>query len=321
MKQPEVEVLPPLSEAETAEIAPLKIQTPIEDVQRLFETIAQAQEKAVVWADKTNIVDSATRDEAIGLGKLIKRTANLIDERRLALQAPVKDYITELKTLCDKVRKPLLDAEATLNKKIVDYAAAETRKAEEEKRIALAKLREEEEKREAEKREREAAELLKRQEEDRRLEEVRLKALEEAKASAPVQGELTEGEVPNTDVEDATLAAMSLEQAKIDQERAERDRLSSEQAALDEADRLAREQAAKNDMAKAQHKTKTKGVKTVWCFELLDISQVPRQYLSYDETKVRKYLQSGVADDQTNPEKVIPGLRCWKAIQAHKGGN
>jgi SMC interacting uncharacterized protein involved in chromosome segregation len=67
------------------------------------------------------------------------------------------------------------------------------------------------------------------------------------------------------------------------------------------------EKLAEIETKAAELSEKSKNLREVWTFEVVDISLVPREYLVLDETAVRRAIQNGVRE--------IPGLKIFKKAQ------
>lgn len=285
----------------------LSVTTHLEAIKEAAEGMAKAAEIDLVWAPKIKVMDAETRAQAIAVGKSLKSCANKIQEARIKAQAPLKKFVEDSKAICDDVCKKLLDAEALINAELVRFAEEQKAEEERKKREALAKLEAERKRLEAEARERQAEEDRRQAEEAERI----AKAREEAKKAAKKNGQNM------TAITQADEAAAA-ERARIEAERAVREKEEADRKAAADAALAAAEAKAAAEIADAKGKGKTKAVQEVWNSELLDLAKVPRRFLSLDETKVRKYLASG-AFEETDPLKIIDGMRCWKALSARKG--
>ena len=144
----------------------VRISEPMEKVHGFFKQIQLLQERAILWASKTEITNGKTRDEAITLGKSIKGAANFMDTRRKEILKPAKDYVDELNGIVKEMQAPLLEAEQILNQKIVDYNSEQQRQAELEKQRIFDEQKAARDKAEAEQRQRDADELARRQEDE-----------------------------------------------------------------------------------------------------------------------------------------------------------
>ena len=67
------------------------------------------------------------------------------------------------------------------------------------------------------------------------------------------------------------------------------------------------EKLAEIETKAAELSEKSKNLREVWTFEVVDLSLVPREYLVLDEIAVRRAIQNGVRE--------IPGLRIFKKAQ------
>lgn len=301
---------------EVTELAPLRIETPLEQWKNLFDRMGDIRKKLILWEEKTVIKSPKTRDEAIQLRTLATRTAKMIDEARLNGQKEIRDYIEKMNGYCKEAIVPLIGTKEApgqgvagrLTEKISAYAEECLRLEEEMKQKALAEQRRIEEEIRAKEEEAKIKEEAIRQEEELRLRHIEEEAFKKAQ----------EGGHTETDQMMADLAREE-EQARIDAERAERERKLEEQRIenqrlQDEADRK-----LANDMAQATAKGKVKGVQEIWSIELIDEELLDKKFMVYDESKARAALKNGFYNKkEKDAEKLIPGLRC--VVVLGKGG-
>lgn len=306
---PDVEVLAPLSEAESREMVPLKILTPLEEVFAEFDAIAAVTERFLEWADKIQVVDAATRDQAMSEARSLVRTAKLLEDKRLFKQEPIKQFITDFKAYVDAKRAPILAKVKVYDEKVVAYGLECKRREDEEKATLLAEKRKEQDKIEAQQREREMKEQELRQQEEERLEKIEAETRAKANAAGQIETDQMHADFAREE------ERARIDQARADREREERDRKIEEDRRASEA-----QQRMATGIAQTKGANRVKGLKTVWAFELVDESQLPRQFLTYDEKKVRSYLNAGLADQEKDELKRVPGMRCWEAVQAQRGG-
>ena len=113
------------------------------------------------------------------------------------------------------------------------------------------------------------------------------------------------------------ISPWSKKKRESNPERIERERIEAERRREEQEEQSRRDAKLVADLAKANAKEKTKGVKRVYAWEVIDAAKVPRMFLTFDDSKVRKYLNSGVVSE-TDELKIIDGLRVWTALQAHK---
>lgn len=329
MQQVEAEYLSPeqVPDDATVEMVPIEFPAPLEQLKNLFDRMASIREQVIVWEKNTLITNSKTRDEAIRLRTTVTRTAKLIEDTYLAVTAPLRDGLKEARGYASNAQlalvgtkdQPALGVAGRLTTKISDYASQCLREEQEQKRKALAEQKRIEDEIAARKAKAEAEERIKRQEEEQRIEEVRLKALEEANKKAKPQEELAEGEIPNDDAEMEVLNAMAEEQARIEELRVKRE---AERKSQEIADQKAKDEAQQKmvtEMAKAEHKGQVKGVQEIWTIELLDEEALDKKFMVFDPGKARAFLKAGFHNKkETDPEKIIPGLRCVSVFG--KGG-
>lgn len=180
----------------------------------------------------------------------------------------IKEHFAPLKKAADEAKKKLLDAEKAELQKVEPYI--------EKLQASLTAWRLEEERKR-----REAEEAARRAElERRRLEEELLRKAEEARR-------------------------LEEEKKKLEGEEAAR-------KAREELEKQALEEAAAREKQiipppPIPEKPKTDGLtlRENWTFEIVDESQIPREYLVPDPVKIRKVVQ--VMKDKTN----IPGIRVF----------
>lgn len=180
----------------------------------------------------------------------------------------IKDYFSPLKKAADEAKKKLLDAEKAELQKVEPYVEKL------QQSLTAWKIEQERKRREAEEAARKA-EL-----ERKRLEEELLRKAEEARR-------------------------LEEEKKRIEGEEAAR-------KAREELEKQALEEAAAREKQiipppPIPEKAKTEGLtfRENWTFEIVDESQIPREYLVPDPVKIRKVVQ--VMKDKTN----IPGIRVF----------
>ena len=299
----QAELLPP--EEKTPQDFPLlRIATPMEAMAEFLDAIVKDHESAIVWADKCVIDSPASRDEARMARKELKATITAIEAKRLLALKPLDNFRDDFLALCREKCQKMEDAIAVYDDKGVAYNTECKRIEAEEKARAQAARRAEEERIAAERRQREAEEEKIRLQEAERVAKIKAEAEKAAKA---------EGEKATAKAQ--AEEAANRERARIEADRAARERAEAERQAAEEAekDRLRQETATK--MAIATGQGKTKGVKTDWVIEVVDESQVPRQFCTYDPKKARNFLKAGLATEK-DELKIIPGLRCYTVMAA-----
>lgn len=316
-EQVQAELLPDdeVIEDIVVDIQPLSIATPLEHFKSLFHRMADIRNKVILWESKTVIVSPKTRDEAIRLRTEVTKTAKLIQEARMNLVKPIQEYLAEVKSYADEACLPLAGTgpndstgvSGRLTKKINAYAEEQKRIEEETKRKALAALALKQAEIEAWELENKYREEQKRQEEDLRLQQIHEKALAEAQAKGHTE----------TDEMQADLA-MAEEQARIDAERAKRDEEAEQQRIQKEKELDEAQRKTYGEIARAT--TKVKGVKAVWSIELLEGQEdkLPRNVLTFDMSKARKWVDGGFHGTEKDPLKIIPGCRVVSVLG--KGG-
>jgi hypothetical protein len=296
----EPELLP--REEKDPEFPLLRVQVPMEEMKNLFDSIAAFQKTSVVYAENFVIDSLKARDEARAVRASLKTTINQIEKKRLLVLKPLDEYRDGVMQVCKDVIAPLEHAIALYDQKGVDYNQKIKREEEEAKARILAQQRAEQERIEAERREREAEEQRLQAQEAERVAKVRAQAEKDAKKAK-------ENDTARMQADEAAKAEVArIEQARAAREKAEADRQAEEKRKLEENQaRMAQ------DMAKAT--VKTKGVKDIWVIEVVDESQVPRQFCSYEPRKAKVYCESGLSSEK-DPLKIIPGLRCYVAMKS-----
>lgn len=200
-----------------------------------------------------------------------QQSANRATELILAgkeMVKKIKEYFGPLKKAADEAKKKLLDAEKAELQKVEPYV--------EKLQSSLTAWRLEEERKR-----REAEEAARRAElERKRLEEELLRKAEEARR--------LEEEKKRVEGEEAARKA-----------REELERRALEEAAAREA------QITPPPPIPEKPKTEGLTLRENWTFEIVDESQIPREYLIPDPVKIRKVVQ--VMKEKTN----IPGIRVF----------
>ncbi len=316
--QAEVEYLSPedVPEDENVDIVPLAFPAPLEQFKNLFDRMASLRAKVVLWEEKTVIKNSKTRDEAIRLRTTVTQTAKAIEDVYLAWTKPLRDGLKEVRGYATQAQldligtkeNPRLGVAGRLTTKVSDYAAECKRLEEELKRKALAEQKRIEDEIAAKKAEEDAKEQARQLEENLRLQQIE----EEALAQAQKEGQ-TETDQMAADIAREEERAR-IEQERVAREKAKKDREIADQKAKDEA-----QQKMVNEMAKANSVGRVKGVKEIWSIELVDEDLLDKKFMVFEPSKARKILEAGMYNKkETDPEKIIPGLRCLVVLG--KGG-
>ncbi len=237
-------------------------------------------------AELSEIVESAMcitvedAEDAAGATEVLTEIAR----RKKALEAERKKLVTPINAAKDAVQNlfnglkaPLDEARSILEPKVIAYQEAE------EKRIA------------AENAEREREAFEKQQAEAKRIEaekaEAQRKASEAVKAARAASAAMAEKPDPEAEAK-ALAAAEAARQAE--------EELSAKRSEIPTMGVVEREEA------KATVKT-TSGsftVKKVWTAEVIDESQVPREYLIVDQKKLNAVVKAGV--------RAIPGVKIYE---------
>ena len=191
---------------------------------------------------------------------------------------------------------------AILDQKGVAYAQECKRLEDEQKAKALAERRAEEARILAEQKAREAEEEKLRAQEAEQI----ARAKKEAEKAAKKAGD---DMTARMQAEEAAKAAA----AKIEAERAARDKAEADRRAEEQARADAAQAKMAQDMAKATGVGKTKGVKNVWVIEITNDKLIPEQFKTYDPKKAKAYVEAGLSNE-TDENKIIPGLRCYKVL-------
>lgn len=203
-----------------------------------------------------------------------------LDASRTAAVGPLNDRVKQINSYCRELAHPLVEAEARIKLRMVEFSDAENRRIAEEKRQEEDRARKEREKQETERRAQERAAREKEEAERRRLEE-------EEKARK------------------AKLQAFGVDPAaKAEEDRRKKAREELEQRAADERAeahaRAERERAQSELEAKqrvrALEAERVKNVRTTWSFQITDATAVPREYLMVDEVKVGKAVRAGTRE-------------------------
>lgn len=90
----------------------------------------------------------------------------------------------------------------------------------------------------------------------------------------------------------------------VEERRRKEEELRQAQLSQDETQVEKLQELAKIEEKTSQLSEKSSSLRMIWTFEVVDINQVPREYLVLDETAVRRAIQSGVRE--------IPGLRIFQ---------
>jgi hypothetical protein len=233
---------------------------------------------ALAAAEARTILTEQDYLQAGGELTAIKAKAREIDEARKALKKPIDEAAARIQAFFKGPLDFLANAEGVLKRKLVDYQAEQDRKRSEEQARADEAARKER----------------------ARLQAIADEAARKAREQAAAQRKAAEeAAAAGRAAEAQRLAAAA---ARTEEKAAEKVETFESRAATVVAPVISREPP------------KVSGVQTreVWKFEVEDATQVPREYLSVDEAKIRKVVGALKGDTQ------IAGVRVWaeKAIAA-----
>ena len=257
--------------------------------------LAQRVGDLVAAASNFPVSSKQSAEDAADLIKSMRQVGSKLNEKRMEITKPHRDYCTEVKAKFDSVTVELDVAGKALTGRLHAYN-------EEQERIRQEELRKQQE------------ELRKKQEEEQR--KLRI-AQQEREAE---ERKIREAEQRRLDAE--ARAARSEAEAKAAQDRAENARLDAlEQERLgkireeEEARRLAKQ--AEDDAARIeqqrQKQGKTRGIASTAStrgtmqFEVVDLSKVPLEYMMLDESKVRVAIRR-----KDSPVTEIEGLNIFE---------
>lgn len=255
------------------------------------------------------ITDATSCAAALETVRRVKELVKQVTAKRVELVKPHNDFVDSVNAYAKRMTGPLGEAEAFLKSVITKYELeqerirqAELRKLEDEriaKELAIAK----------ERKEREAKEQTARDAEEKRIRDEAQKKLEAERREREEAEALfgAQDEAEKLAAEKAEKERLERE-ARARQERADLERL-AEEARL-ERERNERDKEAKRRAAEIES-ARVKNMRTTWVFEVTDESAVPRQYLSVDETAIRKAVASGVRE--------IPGVNIYAKTELAVG--
>lgn len=211
--------------------------------------------------------------------KAVKGALRQIEDQRVAITKPMNDALRATNAQAKTASAPFETAEREIKARMVEYTNEQERVRREEQRKAEEAARAERER---------LAKLAREAEEKARAEQERLR--KEAEAAA--------------------AAGRAAEAAKLN---ARADRVEEKTAA--KVEELQVREASVVAPVIQREPPKVAGVSTreVWLFEVNDPTQVPRQYLIVDESKIRKVVQALKGDAQ------IPGVRVYSERQIAAG--
>lgn len=242
----------------------------------------KADVETFVAPTKEIVVSSfETSSKAIEVVKEVKAYSKKVDDLRKLLVAPLNGRVKVINDFAKTILQPLEDAEASIKKKLVAFD------------MEQAKLRAEAQRKADEEFRKKQAELQARQEEERIKVEARLKR--EAQAAA-MFGSSDEAAAPEESPE-AKLEAFEAKQI-------------AEQAIL-ENEKKAREFDIRQQGIK--------GVTKRWACEIVDIDQVPKEYLirELNRAMILAAARTAPADQPLQ----IPGVRIWQEAGLAVGSN
>ena len=255
-----------------------------------LEVLASVKKQIDMLADQCrNVVisDAQSLERAKSLAKQAKLIENYIEDKRKELTKPILDRKKAIDDLAKSLTKELTEAVKHIREQILFYEQEQERKRLEElRRLEEERRRKEEEIRKAEEERRRKEEELRRLEEERRRQEENLRKAKEEEERKRKEEELRRLEEERRRKEEE-LKRMQME-GNIEQ--------------IEHIEKL-----AEIETKAAELSEKSKNLREVWTFEVVDISLVPREYLVLDETAVRRAIQNGVRE--------IPGLKIFKKAQ------
>ena len=282
----------------------LKIDISTEVAEKWMERTVAGCALAVEWAEKMVVDSHESRDQARRERQAIRSAQSLLDKNFIEFMRPADEKRDELSQVRNNIKARLQVAVDLYDKKGVAYNQECARLEAEQKAKALAAQRAEEERIAAERRQREAEEEKLRAQEAEKI--ARLKA--EAQKKAKAEGDKATAKLQAEEAAKAEVARIEGERAA--REKAERDRQAAEEA---EKDRVHAQ--TMGAMGNATALGRQKGVRKIWIIEIINEKHVPREFCTYDPAKSRGYLQTG-AFTETDPLKIIPGLRCYQSLKS-----
>jgi len=223
-----------------------------------------AEKLAIIQKDTTNLVDmvkslkiKTTEDMTQATDVLVKIVARKkrVEELRQFFVKPLNDQVKLINAEFKKAGLPLMDMEADIKKKIVEYRKIEAEKLEAERKKAEEKRRKEWEK--------EQEKLRKQREKEAEKEKARLAKLELSKKD-----------------EKAELKRIE------DEKKAKEEEAQREEFNFDDGDfQQSKSVYSENGSVKMRKQ---------WTFRIVDQSKVPSKYLVVDERLIRADVKAGI---------------------------
>lgn len=276
-------------------------------------TLRELQEKT-----RTLQINDATVEFGGETLAIAKRLVTVLDDERIAQGDPHFRLYKDINDRFNLLLKPCKEIASKIENLIAAYNRAKREEAERQKQEYERKVREAEEKRLAEERrireeqERQIREAeQKRIAEERRLREESERKLAELEAKARAEGtKKKELERLRREVEEKRLA----EERRIKEEQ---EWVLKEQEAKRQAELLKAQSAAVVAAPMPMEAPKEKiattfgnmRIKERWTFEVIDIVQVPREFLTVDERGVMNVINAKVGATRT-----IAGLRIYPKV-------
>lgn len=242
------------------------------------------------------VTDFASSQAAIDAGNQVKAFQKQVEKVRKELVGPLKDRAKMIDAYAKSISDPLDRAEEHIKMQIARFEDSQAR-------IRAQKQREADEARQKAEKEAHA----KRMEAARAIEEERKAALRELEAEAAMGDQaaaLFGDDEPAPDPAEA--------RRRIDGE--------AELARIQAQERLELEQIERDNEHKAKTwdiaNEKVKGTRKDWKCELIDITQVPKEYLTVTLNEA-----AVLAMVRANPEIQIPGVRTYQKTTVSFGSN
>lgn len=250
------------------------------------------------------ITDKASSLVASGTLKTIADFRKMIEAKRVQLVKPLNDKVDEINAYAKKIKGPIDEAEKFVKGVIADFANAEQkrideerRRIEEQNRIEQQRLDAERNKKEEElrkKQEQEAAALRESQEAKRLIEEEKAKNASEAMAlfgRAPASEEKIQANINESEAKEAEAlkkrqdAERAINEARLQREADERE-------------------AALKRQAKQLDAEKPKNIRKDWKWEIESHALIPDQYWQVSEAALTAAVKAGARE--------IPGVRIFE---------
>lgn len=247
------------------------------DLARFDVATAEVQGALAILAEIPTPTDPASRQKLYNALADAAKMKAVIDKRRLELTAPLRERVEAINAYAqDQLIKPMEAKIAERKKEILAYDAEQERL----KQVELARIRAEQEA------------------ERKKAEEVARKLREEAEAEAR---RIAEEERKKREAEAEKLKGIA--RVKALKEAEERERIAKEAAAKAAAEAESKAaieasvtQAELRNQAEDLEAKKSKGAGKVWAWEVVDIANVPREFLVIDPAAVTAQVRAGTRD-------------------------